>query len=77
MRAGLLYGDNPGICQCAEELQEEGAIKEQCRCCPCAQERPGTSNVYAQRSGLEDVVVTNDFIKDAFIPDGDAQVVSG
>jgi hypothetical protein len=32
-----------------------------------------TSNVYSQRLGLEDVVV-NDFIKDAFIPDGDAQV---
>ena len=31
------------------------------------------SNVYSQRLGLEDVVV-DDFIKDAFIPDGDAQV---
>ena len=30
-----------------------------------------TSNVYSQRWGLEDVVV-NDFIKDSFIPDGDA-----
>ena len=30
----------------------------------------------SQRWGLEDVVV-NDFIKDSFIPDADAQVVSG
>ena len=35
-----------------------------------------TSNVYSQRLGLEHVVV-HDFIKDAFIPDGDSQVASG
>ena len=36
----------------------------------------GTSNVYSQLSGLENVVF-NDFIKDDFIPEADAQVVSG
>jgi hypothetical protein len=36
----------------------------------------GTSNVYSQLSGLEDVVF-NDFLKDDFIPEADAQVVSG
>ena len=36
----------------------------------------GTSNVYSQLSGLEDVVF-NDFIEDDFILKADAQVVSG
>jgi hypothetical protein len=36
----------------------------------------GSSNVYSQLSGLKDVVF-NDFIKDDFIPKGDAQVASG
>ena len=36
----------------------------------------GTRNVYSQLSGLEDVVF-NDYIKDDFISEGDAQVASG
>jgi hypothetical protein len=36
----------------------------------------GTSNVYSQLSGLEDVVF-NDFIKNNCIPEGDGQVESG
>jgi hypothetical protein len=36
----------------------------------------GTSNVYSQLSGLEDVVF-NDFIKDDFLPEGHGQVASG
>ena len=36
----------------------------------------GTSHVYFQLSGLEDVVF-NDFIKDDFVLEADAQVVSG
>jgi hypothetical protein len=37
--AGRSEGANSGICQCVEELQEEGAIKGQTRG-PCAQKRP-------------------------------------
>ena len=36
----------------------------------------GTSNVYSQLSGLEDVGF-NDFIKDDFLPEGHGQVASG
>ena len=36
----------------------------------------GTSNVYSQLSGLEEVVF-NDFIKGNCIPEGDCQVASG
>ena len=34
-------GANSRICQCVEELQEEDAVKEQCRCNPTKQERTG------------------------------------
>jgi hypothetical protein len=59
-----------------EELQEEDAVKEQCRCTPTPASRSaqGRSNVYSQLSGLEGVVF-NDFIKDDFIPEGDNQVL--
>ena len=61
-----------------EELQEEDAVKEQCRCTPTPASRSaqGRSNVYSHLSGLEDVVL-NDFIKDNFIPEGNGQVTSG
>ena len=61
-----------------EELQEEDAVKEQCRCTPTPASRSaqGRSNVYSQLSGLQDVVF-NDFIKHDFIQEDDGQVASG
>ena len=60
-----------------EELQEDECEMEDCTC--KSREHPrstqGTSNVYSQPSGLEDVVF-NDFIKDEFILVGDGQVTS-
>jgi hypothetical protein len=60
--SGRNEGANSGIYQCVEELQEEDAVKEQCKCNQIAQPPRGRSNAYSQLSGLEDVVF-NHFIE--------------